>query len=102
MDDEFPKTLNAAVSTSEKVHGSLTELEGFIANLKAHLGELVTHLTAAHAAVKAGPVPEVVVSEPEPVVEAEEPEPAETDTEPVVEETPEQSRDAGGRFSKSE
>lgn len=66
MDDEFPKTLNAAVDTAGKVHGSLTHLEELFVSLKSHLGELVTHLKSANAAVKAGPVPEVVVSEPEP------------------------------------
>lgn len=100
MDDEAPKTLNAAVDTAGKVHGSLTELETLIVSLKEHLGALTTHLKAALPAMKAGPIPEVVVSEPEPVVETV-PAPVPV-PEPVVEEPaaePGQARDASGRFS---
>jgi hypothetical protein len=110
MDDEFPKTLNAAVDSAGKVHGSLNELEVVIASLREHLGALVPHLKAAHAVMKAAPptgtVPAPVIVEeepaPEPVVAPEEPAPVETDTEPVVEEPapePGRQRDAGGRFS---
>jgi hypothetical protein len=105
MDDEFPKTLNAAVDSAGKVHGSLNELDAVIASLREHLGALIPHLKAAHAVMKAAPPTGTV---PAPVIVEEEPAPVETDTEPevveepVVEEPasePGRQRDAGGRFS---
>jgi hypothetical protein len=80
MDPEFPKTVNAAVSVAGKVHGSLSDLETLIAELKTHLGELTLNLAAALSAMKAVPEENVMrvdrqviepVPEPEPVVEPE-------------------------------
>jgi hypothetical protein len=68
MDPEFPKTVNSAVAIAGKVHGSLTELETLFASLRAELGELTSHMTAALGAMKAAPdLPPAPVPAPKPV-----------------------------------
>ena len=61
MDDEFPKTLNSALSNAAKVHGSITDLVKILGDFQADVAGLTPAMTAALAVMKATP------AEPAPV-----------------------------------
>jgi hypothetical protein len=63
MDDEFPKTLNAAVDAAGKVHGSIRDLVVLLTQLDEHLGGLTASMTMVLPAMKAAP-PVPVLSKP--------------------------------------
>lgn len=70
MDDEFPKTLNSALSNAAKVHGSITDLVKILGDFQADVAGLTPAMTAALAVMKATP------AEPGPVPAAAKPAPA--------------------------
>ena len=55
MDDEFPKTLNAAVDAAGKVHGSIKDLMALLTQLDGHLGGLMASMSAVLPVMKAAP-----------------------------------------------
>lgn len=64
MDEEFPKTLNSALSNAAKVHGSITDLVKILGDFQADVAGLTPSMQAALAVMKVTP------SAPAPVVAA--------------------------------
>ena len=64
MDDEFPKTLNAAVDAAGKVHGSIRDLVVLLTQLDAHLGGLTASMAGVLPAMKAAPAVPAPVAKP--------------------------------------
>jgi hypothetical protein len=66
MDDEFPKTLNSALSNAAKVHGSITDLVKILGDFQADVAGLTPAMTAALAVMKVAPVEPVPVAAAKP------------------------------------